>query len=82
MFCLDRETGEVKWKFEADDDLLPVYCTPTVRDGRVYCGEGLHEHTNCRMFCVDAATGKPAWEKPFQTASHTEGAPAVVGGKV
>jgi outer membrane protein assembly factor BamB len=82
LFCLDRHTGEVRWKFEADDDLLPVYCTPTVRDGRVYCGEGLHTHTNCRLFSVDAATGKPAWEKPFQTASHTEGAPAVVGGKL
>ena len=82
LVCLDRETGEVKWKFEADEDLLPVFCTPTVIDGKVYCGEGLHENKKCRMFCVDAATGKPAWEKPFQTQSHTEGAPAVLGGRV
>jgi outer membrane protein assembly factor BamB len=82
LFCLDRETGEVKWMFGDDDGMLPVFCTPTVIDGRVYCGEGLHEDKNCRMFCVDAATGKPAWENPFKTKSHTEGGPAVLGNKV
>ena len=82
LVCLDRSTGEVKWKFEGDDDLLPVFCTPTVSDGRVYCGEGLHTDKDCRLFCVDAATGKPAWDKPFQTKSHTEGAPAVANGKL
>jgi outer membrane protein assembly factor BamB len=82
LFCIDRETGEEKWRFEGNDDMLPVFCTPTVADGRVYCGEGLHENKGCRLFCVNAADGKPAWEKPFQTSSHTEGAPAVAGGKV
>jgi outer membrane protein assembly factor BamB len=82
LVCLDPTSGEVKWKFEGDDDLLPVFCTPSVVDGRVYCGEGLHTDKNCRIFCVNAADGKPAWEKPFQTTSHTEGAPAVLNGKV
>jgi outer membrane protein assembly factor BamB len=82
LVCMDRETGEEKWRFEADDDLEPVFCTPTVAGGKVYCGEGLHENKNCRLFCVDAATGKPAWAAPFKTASHTEGAPAVGGGRV
>ncbi|MBA4063877.1 MAG: hypothetical protein C0501_09230 [Isosphaera sp.] len=82
LVCMDRETGEEKWRFEADDDLLPVFCTPTVAGGKVYCGEGLHENKDCRLFCLDAATGKPAWPAPFKTASHTEGAPAVGGGRV
>jgi outer membrane protein assembly factor BamB len=82
LVCMDRETGEVRWKFEGDDDLLPVFCTPTVTGGKVYCGEGLHEHKNCRMFCVSAADGKPAWGEPLKTGSHTEVAPAVAGGKV
>jgi outer membrane protein assembly factor BamB len=82
MICLDRESGEEKWRFEGDDDLLPVFCTPTLADGRVYCGEGLHTDKGCRLFCVHAADGKPAWEKPFKTGSHTEGAPAVLDGKV
>jgi len=82
LVCLDRTSGEVKWKFEADDDLLPVFCTPTVTADRVYCGEGLHTDKNCRIFCVNATDGKPAWEKPLQTSSHTEGAPAILNGQV
>ncbi len=82
IVCMDRETGEVVWKFEADDDLLPVFCTPMVIDGKVYCGEGLHENKNCRMFCLNAADGTPAWAKPFQTQSHTEGKPAMIAGKI
>jgi outer membrane protein assembly factor BamB len=82
LICLDSATGEEKWRFEGDDDLLPVFCTPTVAAGKVYCGEGLHENKGCRMFCLKAADGKPAWDKPFQTTSHTEGAPAVLGDRV
>jgi outer membrane protein assembly factor BamB len=59
-----------------------VYCTPTVFNGKVYVGEGLHTDKACRLFCLDAATGKPAWAKPFETSSHTEGNPRVVNGRV
>jgi outer membrane protein assembly factor BamB len=48
----------------------------------VYFGEGLHTDSGCRLFCLDAATGKPAWARPFETSSHTEGTPQVAGGKV
>ncbi|HSQ58213.1 MAG TPA: PQQ-binding-like beta-propeller repeat protein, partial [Gemmata sp.] len=41
-----------------------------------------HTDKGCRMFCVNAADGKLAWPKPFQTTSHTEGGPAVLGDKV
>ena len=60
-----------------------VFCTPTVAGGKVYCGEGMHdgqrlpavlrEHRR-RRTGVAARRSKPA--------SHTEGAPAVMGGKV
>ncbi|HVL12954.1 MAG TPA: PQQ-binding-like beta-propeller repeat protein [Gemmata sp.] len=82
LICLDRESGEEKWRYEGDDDMLPVFCTPTVAGTRVYCGEGLHTDKGCRMFCVNAADGTPAWGKPFATTSHTEGAPAVLGDRV
>jgi outer membrane protein assembly factor BamB len=82
VVCMDRETGEVKWKIGDDDEMLPVFCTPKISDGKIYCGEGLHENKGCRMFCLHAADGKPAWDKPFKTTSHTEGSPAVAGGKV
>jgi outer membrane protein assembly factor BamB len=82
VHCLDRNTGEQKWKFDNDEDLNPVYSTPTVANGKVYVGEGLHTDKNCRLFCLDANTGKAAWAKPFDTTSHTEGNPRVQNGKV
>jgi outer membrane protein assembly factor BamB len=82
VFCLDRHTGSRHWKFDAGEELKPVFCTPTVADGRVYFGEGLHTDSGCKLYCVDAATGKPVWQKPFETASHTEGTPRVAGGRV
>jgi outer membrane protein assembly factor BamB len=81
LFCMNRTTGKVEWAFDAPD-LRAVYCTPTVAGGKVYCGEGLHEHKGRRLFCLNVADGNPAWKEPFKTGSHTEGAPAVVGGKV
>ena len=81
-FCLDRHTGGVVWKFDNGGALKPVFCTPTVADGRAYFGEGLHTDAGCKLYCLDATTGKPAWEKPFETGSHTEGTPRVFDGKV
>jgi outer membrane protein assembly factor BamB len=81
LVCMDRHTGEVKWKFGDDDELMPVFCTPTIVGDRIYCGEGLHENTRCRLFCL-TLDGQPAWPQPIQVQSHTEGAPAVVGNTV
>jgi outer membrane protein assembly factor BamB len=82
VYCLDRATGARVWMYNAGDDLKPVFCTPTVAEGRVYFGEGLHTDSGCKLYCLDIATGKPAWEKPFETGSHTEGTPRVFDGKV
>jgi outer membrane protein assembly factor BamB len=82
VLALDRADGKVAWKFTADDELKPVFCTPTVAGGKVYVGEGLHTDKGCRVFALDAATGKPAWANPFQTTSHTEGQPRLAGGKL
>lgn len=82
VVCMDRNTGEVKWKIGDDEGMLPVFCTPTLAGDKLYCGEGLHKDKGCRMFCFSTADGKAAWEKPFKTASHTEGSPAVVGNKL
>jgi outer membrane protein assembly factor BamB len=86
IMCMNRHTGKLDWQFAYQGDppkiLQRVYCTPTVAGGKVYCGEGTHEDKNCGLFCVNLADGSPAWKEPFKTASHTEGAPAVAGGKV
>src|SRR5262249_18697790 len=50
-------------------------------DGCIYIGEGFHKHKGCRVFCIDADTGKLQW-KSEPTNSHTESTPVVVGGKV
>lgn len=81
IISMNRSTGRVEWTFNAPD-LKAVFCTPTVANGRVYCGEGMHEDEGRRLFCIRAADGTPAWKDPFKTGSHTEGAPAVAGGKV
>ena len=82
VVCMDRDTGKVNWKFGGPNQLKQVFCSPTVADGKVYCGEGLHTDTGCRLFCLRADSGEPAWENPFTTGSHTEGTPRVADGKV
>ncbi len=82
VLALDRNTGAVAWKFAGDNDLLPIFCTPTAAGGKVYVGEGLHTDKGCRLFALDAATGRPAWANPFQTGSHTEGQPRAANGKL
>lgn len=86
IMAVNRHTGQIDWRFAYEGDppqfLKSVFCTPTVANGKVYCGEGMHTDTDCRLFCVNLADGKPAWKAPFETASHTEGAPAVANGKV
>jgi outer membrane protein assembly factor BamB len=79
IVCLDANSGQVVWSYDGDDrPLLPVYCTPLLVDNVLYCGEGLHEHSGCRLVALDAHTGQPRWSQPFRTNSHTEGTPGIV----
>lgn len=80
VVALDRHTGREVWAYANGE--RAVFCTPAVAGGKLYCGEGLHEDAGCRLFCLDAGTGKPAWPQPFETGSHTEGRPWVADGKV
>jgi outer membrane protein assembly factor BamB len=80
--CLNPATGQTHWFHTGSPKLKPVYCTPALADGKLYCGEGLHTDSDCRVYCLSAADGNPLWKEPFKTASHTEGTPAVLGGKV
>jgi outer membrane protein assembly factor BamB len=79
VVCFDRATGKQRWVY-SDPHLKTVFCTPVVADGRVFCGEGTHSDTDCRLLCLDADTGRRLWE--VRTASHTEGTPAVADGRV
>jgi outer membrane protein assembly factor BamB len=80
VYCVDRKTGKEIWMFNDGGDMKDVFSSPCVADGRVYIGEGFHQHADCKLYCLDATTGKKLWD--FATASHTESTPCVSGGKV
>jgi outer membrane protein assembly factor BamB len=81
VHCLDRNTQEVLWSFDHEGDMKPVFSSPRLAEGRLFIGEGFHDDINCRLYCLDARTGKLCWP-PFQTNSQTESSPCIVGGKV
>jgi hypothetical protein len=35
VYCLDRNTGKQLWKFDNDEDMKPVFCTPTAADEKL-----------------------------------------------
>jgi len=77
LYCVDRETGQLQWTFEAQ---YPIFSSPVVWNGRVYIGEGLHYDANTNLYCLDLRNGEVIWA--FQTNSHTESSPTVNSGKV
>ncbi len=74
-------SGQRLWDFSAAGSLKPVFSSPTIAQGRLYFGEGYHQDSACRLFCLDARSGNRAlWAK--KTASHVESGPSVVGNRV
>jgi outer membrane protein assembly factor BamB len=80
LYCLDRATGARAWSFTDEGKMKDAFSSPCIVDGRVYIGEGFHQHAHCKVYCIDAANGKKLWD--FPTQSHTESSPCVAGGKV
>jgi outer membrane protein assembly factor BamB len=80
VYCLDRASGNVVWTFNDRGKMKQVFSSPTVVDGRLYIGEGFHQDSECRIFCLSAERGEKLWE--YATQSHTESTPSVVAGKV
>jgi outer membrane protein assembly factor BamB len=81
LYCLNRFTQEVLWSFDNDGDMQPVFSSPRLADGRLYIGEGFHNSIDCRLYCLDARTGKLCWP-PFATRGQVESSPCIHGGKV
>lgn len=75
--CLDMAGGGALWSFPTRH---PVFSSPSVAEGRVYVGEGLHHDRDCSLYCLDAATGAKVWA--VKTRSHVESSPALVDGRV
>jgi outer membrane protein assembly factor BamB len=80
VYGLDRATGKPLWAFNNGGKMKDVFSSPRVADGRLYVGEGFHQDAGCKLYCLDADTGKKLWD--FQTDSHTEATPCVSRGKV
>jgi outer membrane protein assembly factor BamB len=80
VICLDMKSKEVRWTFDDDDEMKPTFGSPVYHDGSIFVGEGYHQHAECRLFRLDASTGKKIWE--FKTASHVESNPVIVADTV
>ncbi len=80
VYCLDRRRGSVRWKFDDDGGMLHTYSTPCLADGRLYVGEGMHGNDVCKMYCLDAVSGRKLWQ--FVTGGHIESSPCVAEGAV
>jgi outer membrane protein assembly factor BamB len=80
VYCVDRKNGEEIWMFNDGGGMKDVFSSPCLDSGRVYIGEGFHQHADCKLYCLDAVTGKKLWD--FATTSHIESTPCVSGDKV
>ncbi|MCP4644819.1 MAG: PQQ-binding-like beta-propeller repeat protein [bacterium] len=54
VYCLDTESGDVRWSFDADG---PVRITPTVVDGKAYFGSD-----DGYAYCLNVADGALIWK--------------------
>ncbi len=80
VYGVDRTSGKLLWTFNNGGKMKQVFSSPCLADGRLYVGEGFHQDQGCKLYCLDAATGKRLWD--FETTSHTESSPCVAAGKV
>lgn len=84
LYCVDAATGAKVWQYPGPQarEGLHVDASPVVVGGRVYCGSGVSRtHRKLQVFCLDAATGAPAWAMGAIDLPAW-GSPAVAGGHV
>ncbi len=84
IFCVDAETGKTHWSVDLinGEEIKGFFSSPALTaDGRyLVIGQGLHPDTNCRLICIDTATGRVHWT--VHTPLHLESSPAIEDGVV
>jgi outer membrane protein assembly factor BamB len=80
VYCLDRRRGTVCWTFDDDRAMLQTISAPCLAGGHLYIGEGMHGNDVCKLYCLEAASGRKRWQ--CVTEGHIESGPCVAGGAV
>jgi outer membrane protein assembly factor BamB len=80
VYCLDRHDGSVRWQFDDAGAMQHTISSPCLAGGRLYVGEGMHGNDVCKMYCLEAASGRKLWQ--FVTSGHIESSPCVSAGAV
>ncbi len=81
VFCLEAATGRQLWSVDQADGepFKGFFSSPAISaDGRfLVIGQGLHPDSNCRLVCLDAATGRVLWT--VKVPMHIESSPCLEG---
>src|SRR5258708_4638723 len=62
VYCLDRDTKRLLWRFDDGGKMQHMYSSPCLAEGRLYIGEGMHANWLCKLYCLDAASGRKVWQ--------------------
>jgi outer membrane protein assembly factor BamB len=80
IYCFDADTGGVVWK-ASPDGYRASFSSPSISGKYLVVGEGLHQTTDARVFCLDVTRdGAVVWQ--FRTNAHVESSPAIDDGRV
>lgn len=80
VYCLDCRDGSVRWTFDDGGEMLHTLSSPCLADGRLYVGEGMHGNDVCKLYCLDAGSGRKLWQ--CVAGGHIESGPCVADGAV
>jgi outer membrane protein assembly factor BamB len=82
LYCLDADTGAKVWELEPQG-YRPTFSSPVVVGSRLVCGEGLHQHKDARIVCVDLSNERePKVLWTFAANFHVECTPVIAGDRV
>lgn len=85
VHCLDISQPKLSaaWTKTTPYLTLPSVSSPSLAEGRVIFGDGMHQTDGANLHCVDLDTGAAIWQLPVPgTLVHLEGSPTIIDGKV